>query len=254
MTRPPPSKAPAKKRTPKPEPSGATRFLLDHAMDFLTLDREHLFNEFPSGIWREDFSDISKVLFPAVGKVLEAVPGAQDLTSRLDQVGGRIAVITKAIGHMLATLAGCHVMIDLALHAGAQNIVMFPEQYFEAVPGFEAPVNNTDINLWVREAWSTLDVRPSWNGLGHTRVWMAPAFKIESEESRILAWARGLRGVLVSKLAEAFDTWDGQAPFGALFIGCCPKCRKIFRKARGDQEYCGADCRNAAGQARFREK
>lgn len=240
------------KRTPKPLPNGATSFLLEKMMPFLTLDPYQM----GAGLARADNSEVDRlanILFPAVAMPLsDMLKQDQQTVSRLM---GELWREKKAVGHLLTTLTGYQVMIRVATIPGANGLIQFPSGFPEKIDGQDRPSENATLVAWMKTALAKMEMVPLWAGKGHSRVDYRPVgLGKGSLADDFLLWLHGFRGSLILTASEAFSAWVGEQSNGEFYVGACPRCRKIFEKKRGDQEYCSGACRDAARMARLREK
>lgn len=69
-------------------------------------------------------------------------------------------------------------------------------------------------------------------------------------------WVPGFRGMLYALAAEAFEVADIETKKSnvSFYVGRCPRCGIVFEKTRGNQDYCGEQCRKADGMKKLRKK
>lgn len=112
-----------------------------------------------------------------------------------------------------------------------------PEFHRETVKGIQDMIRHSgDRREWANEAlkWVVPTV-DSWNQDRQLFYLASNNFRYE-KDSENRAWM--IRGWWVFQVAKAFDAQHPYRPSnGAVFIGVCPRCGKIFKKNRSDQLY-----------------
>lgn len=232
-----------KKRIPKPLPNGATRFLLDYALPFLGLNWLEIGKEiFLNSENPEEIKCIAEKIFPSVAIPLSKMQ--EHNQESIDRQMSELWVNPQSLYHLLYTASGCRKMIEIATKEKAGNMVNLPGNYREtglagANESLEGWINRSLSKMAPIVSWTKNNSQIKFKSYDYNKLpgkgTQADIFNSELD---------GFRGRLIMIISESFSTWNGEKANGIFFIGCCPRCGKIFEKKRNNQEYDRNTCRN----------
>lgn len=93
----------------------------------------------------------------------------------------------------------------------------------------------------------TLPTVQSWHVNSNGKVCLATV-----PETRCENIGDYYKALIADGIFRAVDSKTGENAL--YYVGCCPRCGKIFEKKRGDQEYCGRACATASAQKTYDQK
>jgi len=212
-----------KKRTPKPPITNYVRIILD-GLDFFNFNR---------GKALEPERDLFKTMIPLLRAMLPA----------------DMQVMDKGLLQWMLPWANDPETMEY-LWLTQRNCNLFLTWFAEPDP------LRTGLGSWAQDAMKGLSLvakdADTFHPVPFVELDVIPDIAPSGDKGETFrrTWHKGFRARLVKLIFDAFS----EVGHGAFYIGACPKCKEIFSKKRGDQEYCSKDCGSAAGMARMRAK
>ena len=138
----------------------------------------------------------------------------------------------------------------------AENMVSMYKEMLVTV--FEGASQSKDLQKRIEA--SLIKPKICWKTKGQTGSLLEGNFiKVKSNDDKYTFIklnkdsAKVLFTLATNAFIEAFDMFTYKTPSGYNYFGKCERCGQYFSKARSKQKFCGTKCKNAAGQASYRE-